>query len=193
MGKLYIDTKELKKIAFRLRDVPKQIPGATASALNRTLTHTATKMDREVRNEYAIKSTDVKKTIRKYKASKSKLYARIESKGGTISLSKFPHSPKKYNKRAKNVKVKVKQSGQKVINTQPKAFVQNINGATNIWRRKNRNRNSIIVLRTLSVPQMISNKKTMKKIKKAAHDKLKERVNHEIDWRLGKLTAKGGK
>lgn len=190
---IFIEEKGLKSISIELNNLPKQIPGATASALNRTLTHTITTSAREVTQKYAIKQKDVKSTIKPRKASKTNLYAYMESRGPTIALTKFPFKPKKHSKKAKVVSVKVQKSGYKAINTSPKAFVQNMNGATHIWKRKGKGRTPVVLLRTLSVPQMLSNPKTIKKIQDVAAKKLEERIEHEIKWRLDKAAAKGSK
>ncbi len=194
MSDFYIDAKELRQITIELNKLPKQIPQASASALNRTLDFTATRIKKEVTAEYSIKSGDVSKTLKKKRASKSNLYSYIQSRGYSLSLAKFPHSPRKYTISPKTVKVKVKkEGGYKPINTQPKAFVQTMNGAINIWKRKGPERMPVIMLRTLSIPQMVSNKDTMNRIQNAASKKLQERVNHEIKWRLDKASKKGGK
>lgn len=193
MSDIFIDTKELKKITIELNKLPKQIPQATASALNRTLDFTATRIKKEVTAEYSVKSSDVSKTLKKKRASRSNLYAYIQSKGHTLSLARFPHSPRKYSKRAKVVMVQVKKSGgYKIVDTQPKAFVQAMGKATNIWKRQGPGRYPVTILRTLSVPQMISNNETREKIQDAAAKKLQERVNHEIKWRLDKAASKKG-
>lgn len=194
MSNLYIDTKELKQITIELNKLPKQIPQATASALNRTLDFTATRIKKEVTAEYSIKSKDVNKTLEKKRASKSNLYAYVQSKGHTLSLARFPHSPRKYSKRLKAVKVKVKKTGgYKLVNTQPKAFVQTMNNATNIWKREGQRRLPVKMLRTLSIPQMISNEETLGRIQEAAAKKLQERISHEIQWRLDKAAKGGGR
>lgn len=184
----FINDKELKKIAIKFKDFPNKVPAATAAAINRTLTYTITQTKKEVTNEYSIKQKDVGATLKKKRASKGSLNAYIESKGSTIALSKFPYNPKQYRKRNKKVKVKVKkQEGYKVIKTSPTAFVQTMNGATHIWMREGKKRTPVRLLRTLSVPQMISNEKVIKAIEKKASEKLQERIEHEIEWRLNKL------
>ncbi|KMT23005.1 phage tail protein [Clostridium cylindrosporum] len=190
---VFIQEKGLKSISIELSNFPKQIPGATASALNRTLSNTITNSAREVTQKYAIKNGDVKSTIKAHKASKSNLYAYMESRGPTIALSKFPYKPKKYSKKAKVVSVKVQKSGYKAINTSPKAFVQTMNGATHIWKREGSRRTPVVLLRTLSVPQMLSNPETIKRIQDTSAKKLEERIEHEIKWRLDKAAAKGSK
>lgn len=187
---LFIDTKDLKKVTIKLGELPKQIPGATASALNRTVDFTVTQTAREVTKRYAISQKEVKKTIKKHKASKSNLYAYVESKGNTIALHKFPHTPKKFSKKAK-VKVQViKSGGKKSIGVTPPAFVQKMNSTTGIWKREGQKRTPVTLLRTLSVPQMITNDETLNNIQQAANKKLQERIDHEIEWRLNKAGAK---
>ncbi len=44
----FINDKEIKQIAIKLQQFPKQVPRATASALNRTLDYTATLTKKEV-------------------------------------------------------------------------------------------------------------------------------------------------
>lgn len=184
----FINDKEIKQIAIKLQGFPKQIPGATASALNRTLNYTATLTKKEVTNIYSIKQKEVNSTLKKKRASKSSLNASIQSRGKTISLTKFPHNPKQFKAKNKKVKVKIKkQEGYKVIKTSPSAFVQTMNGGTHIWMREGKERNPVRLLRTLSIPQMISNDKVINKIQRMSGEKLKERINHEIEWRLSKL------
>lgn len=190
----YIDSKGISSIKIDMQNIAKQIPGATASALNRTLSYTATRTVKEVTNEYAIKSTTVKNSMKRVRARKNYLYAYISSTGPTISLGKFKHTPTKYNKRAKSVKVKVKKSGgYKEIKTSPKAFVQTIyGGEPDIYKRKGNRRFPVIKLKSLSIPQMISNEKIMKNIQEASAQKLEERVQHEIEWRLNKAASRKG-
>lgn len=184
----FINDKEIKQIAIKLRGFPKQVPGATASALNRTLDYTATLTKKEVTNMYSIKQKEVNATLKKKRASKSSLNAHILSRGKTIALSKFPHNPKQYRPRNKKVKVKVKkQEGYKVIKTSPSAFVQTMNGGTHIWMRKGKERTPVKLLNTLSVPQMISNDEVINTIQSKSGEKLQERINHEIEWRLNRL------
>lgn len=183
----FINDKEIKQIAIKLKGLPKQIPGATASALNRTLDYTVTQTKKEVTNIYAIKQKEVNATLKKKRASKSSLNASIQSTGKTIALSKFPHNPKQYKPKNKKVKVKVKkQEGYKIIKTSPSTFVQTM-GSTHIWMREGKSRTPVRLLRTLSVPQMISNNEVMDVVQRKAGEKLQERISHEIEWRLSKL------
>lgn len=183
----FINDKELKKMAIKLQVIPKQVPAATASALNRTLDFTVTQTKREVTKNYSVKQKEVASTLRKKRASKSNLNAYIECKGKTIDLAKFPHNPKAFSPKNKKVKVKIKkQEGYKVIKTNPSAFVQNM-GTTHIWMREGSKRTPVRLLRTLSVPQMVSNQEVIGVIEEKSKEKLRERIEHEIEWRLNKI------
>lgn len=177
-----VDSRQLRRVTIELRGVQNQIPGAMASALNRTLDFTATHTTKLVTQEYAVKAKDVKATMRKKKASKSDLSCYINSTGHTISLMHFKVTPRKYSKRRYKAKVQIKKSGGK--QEIKGAFVQTMNGATNVWKREGRRRLPVRMLRTLSIPQMISNEKVDEKVSRLAGEKLNERIQHEIDFRL---------
>lgn len=194
MGKdnIFVDTKELNRIAIELKGFEKEVPGAVISALNRTVDNINTNIARMVTQEYAIKVGDVKKTIKKHKAQKGNLSAGLVSKGPTLSLAHFQFTPKQPGKKTK-VKVKIKrQSGKKVVNTNPAAFVASTGATTedkiqsNVFHRVGDKRLPIRVIRTLSVPQMIGNEQITSKVQEMAQKKLDERIQHEIEWRLEK-------
>ncbi|MGF7431091.1 phage tail protein [Thermoanaerobacterium thermosaccharolyticum] len=199
---IFVDTKQLNRIAIELKNLDNQIPGAASSAVNRTLDFVYTRIGRLVTQEYAIKVSDVKKTMTKYKASKTNLYAKIISKGHTLSLAHFPFSPKKpmtggKRRKAKAVKVKIKrQEGYKTIKTNPLPFVASTGARSadktqfNVFKREGSSRLPIKVLRTLSIPQMITNVNVSDQIQKLAQEKLMERIQHEIEWRLDKAAQK---
>lgn len=192
---LFINAKGFASIRIDLISIPKQIPGATRSAVNRTLNFTATRISKEVTNEYTVAKKDVNATLTKHKASGSSFYAWIDSKGSSISLGKFKHKPAKYSKRIKKVQVRIKKSGgYKVIHTSPSAFVQTIYGSSSdIYRRKDKRRMPVKKLRTISIPQMIANPQIINNIEDASAQKLQERIEHEIEWRLNKAAERSGK
>lgn len=190
-----VDTGELKRLIVGTKNFEKEVAGAIASALNRTVDFVNTRLGRIVTGIYAIKGADVKKTIRKYKAKKGQLSARLESKGSPLSLTHFPHKPETTviarslgvrHKRAQ-VKVKIKKGSMQPMKVDPKAFLQKANGATNIFKRVGDERKPIVVLKTLSVPQMITNETVGVDIQKLAQGKMNERLTHEVDFRLSKL------
>lgn len=190
-----VDTGELKRLIVGTKNFEKEVAGAIASALNRTVDFVNTRLGRIVTGIYAIKGADVKKTIRKYKAKKGQLSARLESKGSPLSLTHFPHKPETTviarslgvsHKRAQ-VRVKIKKGSMQPMKVDPKAFLQKANGATNIFKRVGDERKPIVVLKTLSIPQMITNETVGVDIQKLAQDKMNERLTHEVDFRLSRL------
>ncbi|MBN1071152.1 hypothetical protein DVV81_08210 [Clostridium botulinum] len=184
---LKIDDSELKKAVSKLNNVPKEIPKATASAINRTLTFTRKRVNQEVRKTYNIKSAEVTKTLEIHKANASNLTASIISKGNRLTLGRFGRNTGNWTN-GKPVKVKVKKSGVKTVNTSPKSFVTALTGNSHIVKRVSNKSYPIKVLHTLSVPQMISNQNISEKVQGEAGQKLQERINHEVEYRLSKYS-----
>lgn len=184
---LKIDDSEFKKTIRQLSNVPKQIPKAAASAINRTLTFTRKRVNQEVRKTYNVKSGDVTKTLEIHKANASNLTAYIISKGGRLTLGRFGRNTGNW-KKGKAVKVKVKKAGIKAINTTPKAFIAGLTGNNHIVKREGASRYPIKVLHTLSVPQMISNENVSETVQREATEKLRERIDHEVEYRLSKYS-----
>lgn len=208
MNTVTIDTKSLDKIVKGLSYFGKEMPGAAASAVNRTLDYVNTQVKRTVTAEYAIKQTDVTACATKKKASKSNLSAGITYKGRLLSLAHFPHNPSVPGT-GRYIKVKIKKSeGYKTLGPSqgrgrkgkkgerqsvPWPFVGPTGAKSadkvqaNVFQRTGKSRFPIKVLKTLSVPQMITNTNVEEKIQAQAAAKLQERVNHEIKYRLDKI------
>ena len=191
-----VDTKAFHRLEIELKKIPKEMPGAMASALNRTLDYTATQISRIVSEEYVISKKDVKSTLKKKKASKSSLDAYITSKGRTLTLyHHFKVNPRYRGKKKYQIKVQVKRTGGKQpLSGDPKPFLPKAGAPKSkqqVFQRVGPERKPLVVLRSLSVPQMISNEGNLEKIQKLANDKLEERLAHEIKWRLEKAAAKG--
>ena len=183
-----IDDKELKKTVAKLRGVPKEIPKATSAAINRTITFVTKRVKKEVTNEYSTKAGEVAATFKIRKANSSNLTASINSKGRLLTLSHFPANLKAGWTKGTNVKVKVKRTGYKQVNGSPQPFVTSLGGNLQIVRRKTSKSYPIEVLKTLSIPQMISNTKINENISKEASEQLQKRIEHEVEFRLNKLT-----
>jgi hypothetical protein len=85
------------------------------------------------------------------------------------------------------VKVQIKKSeAKRYINTYPQPFLASTGAKSaektqfNIFKRVGKARLPIKILRTLSVPQMITNENVTDQIQQAAQGKLNERLEHEI-------------
>lgn len=180
-----IDDKALKKTVSKLSSFPKEVPKATSSAINRTITFVTKRVKKEVTNEYSIKAGEVAATLKVKKANGSSLSASIISKDGLLTLSRFPGNLKAGWTKGTAVKVKVKRTGYKEV---PEAFVSSLGGNLHIVKRKTTKSYPIEVLRTLSIPQMISNAKINKTVSNEAAEQLQKRIEHEVEFRLNKLT-----
>jgi len=186
---IFIDTKQIERLAIELKGFEAEVAAATVSALNRTIDYTVTQVGRIVTKEYAVKTSEVKASFKggiKRPSAKS-LEASIVSTGYLLSLAHFPHSPSAPSKRKYKVKATIKRAGgRKVINTDPKPFVAGTGASSadkvqfNVFKRIGKTRLPITVLRTLSIPQMITNEQVAETIQKAANEKMAERLEHEI-------------
>lgn len=189
---IYLDTKQLDRLTIELKGFEKEVGAATRNALNRTIDHVISKSGQLVSKAYSIKSGDVKKTFSNIKRpSNSNLEASITSKGHLLSLGRFPHSPTrpiKNTKRTKRqVKVQIKRpGGKKTVAADPKAFIASTGAKSadkmqyNVFRRVGNSRLPIQIVRTLSVPQMITNEKVAEQILESANNMLNQRLEHEI-------------
>lgn len=203
-SKVVVDVSQVNKVIKGLKGFEKQMPGAAMSAVNRTLDFLNTKVGRIVTSEYNIKVKDVKSTIKKNKARKGSLRAWLKSKGRPLTLSRFRFSPSspptsavrfgpggQLTGKAYKVKTKIKKSsGMKQLKTNPKSFVQMLSGHAQVMHRTGSSRLPLEVVRTLSVPQMIDALKVSEQIQEEANKKLAERIDHEISFRLKKVSAK---
>ena len=190
MAAIIVDSEALKKVAIVLKGFPKVVPKAMSAALNRTISTVKTDMKREAVANYEVKSADVAKSLSVIRATPSRLNAVAISSGRPIALAHFKFKPKQpmAGRTRRKVMVKIKKSdGYKVIKKTPPAFVQNINGATNIFARTGKQRLPIKRLYSLSAPQMINNKEVINRITEKAHETLEKRVKHEIEYRLNKI------
>lgn len=201
-GNIFVDTKQLNRVSIELKDLGKQMPGAVLSALNRTLDYSITQVGRIVPKAYSIKATEVKNSFKGgiKRPSKSNLNASITSKGHTLSMAHFPHSPETpiiartlgVSHKKAIVKVKIKKSTGRV--TLKSGFIASTGASSdakvryNVFHRIGKSRLPIAPIRTLSIPQMISSEGAAEKITEAAQAKLAERIDHEVKYRLDKAT-----
>ena len=189
---IIVDTKQVKRVAIELQKLPGQIPKATAQAMNRAIDHIYTQTSMEVRKDYVIKAADVKTTLRKIKATQVRLGGAVVSTGRTLTLYHHfkvsPTNPKKGQQY--ELKATIKKGRPEIVKTEPKPFIATANNAKQVMRRVGKSRKPVTVLRSLSVPQMISNEKIMRNIQESGQKMLEKRIEHEINRRLKKAGAK---
>jgi hypothetical protein len=190
-SQIKIDTSQLNKIVGGLKDLEKQMPGAFVSALNRTLDRVYSRTGRLVTQQYNVKTTEIKASMSKNKASFTRPRAFIRIRSKRYTLGRF--LPGGLQSKSKKASVKIKKSaGRKPVLGSPQAFVQKSpDGNTHIFRRNGNKRYPIELLRTISPTQMVENLQVMESIQLEANEYLAQRVEHEIQYRLKKVKGDG--
>lgn len=178
-------------MTIELRGFERQVGVATYHALQRTIDQTITQVGRIVPRTYSIKAKEVKDSFAGgiKRPTPSNLKASITSKGHTLSLAHFPFTPKTPQTAGRRRKVTViikKEGGRKIVNTNPLPFVAKTGARSpdltqfNVFRREGQARFPILVPRTLSIPQMITNENVGDQIETFATENLNRRLEHEI-------------
>ena len=184
-----IDTKQIERLAKELKGFEKEVAEATYHALNRTVDHVFAQVGKIVPKAYAIKKKDVTETLKKNKPSHSKLEASVTSIGRRLSFAHFPYTPKTPRRSKRSVfdtavMATIKKSKGKVLSR--KGFVASTGAKSaektqyNVFKRLGKSRLPIAPIRTLSVPQMITNEKVGEQVQQSAQTMLEQRLDHEI-------------
>ena len=171
------DQNQIDRANFALANVQNGAPRALANAINRAVNGIRTDIVAAVVAEYAIKPSDVRKTIRVRGASPANLTGAAISTGGTIPLIKFNVNPKK-PKRVPVLRAGVRMGNQEAI---PQAFTATMRGHTGVFMRKGKNRFPLRELYAPSIPQLIGNERVIKVVQDNAGDRLSKNLDHEID------------
>ncbi|MEK8196259.1 phage tail protein [Lysinibacillus sp. FSL M8-0134] len=183
---IQVDAAALRDVEQRLGQFANRAPNAIANSLNRASTNTASNITKETRSKYHLKPADIKATLKITKASKSVLSAEVRSSGEAVPLDRFKVSPKTVNpKRKSQLKIAVKKNGMKQVLG---AFVANLHGIK-LFKRETNKRLPIARLFGPSIPQMIGNEETVRKINEQSWITYETRLNHEINRILGQLGA----
>jgi hypothetical protein len=200
---IQIDTSKLDKIATEFIGFEYQVSKAAARTLRKTLDSTLAKTAKYVSEEYKIKQKDVKETFKNGKKypTDGKLEASLTSTGHRLSFAHFPFKPNN-DKRAKKgesifksaVFVTIKASKGPILSR--KGFVATTGAKSadkvqfNVFRRLGKERFPIAPIRTLSIPQMITNQKIGDRVSEFATKKFEGIIEHEILYELDKLGEK---
>lgn len=201
---LFVKSKDFKKLAKELDKLKKNgTKQAIMAAIKRTITHVKSTTSKEIRKDYEIKSSVVGKTMNEgtKKIDSSKLAASIIVRGRPLTLYgnfkvtpqnppisavKFGAGSQLVGKKYK-VRIRIKKGKSVVIKTNPSAFIAPFSGKLQVSKRDGQKRLPISILRTVSVPQMISNEKVAERISQASGEMLDKRVKHELEYRIKKL------
>ena len=186
MRTIYCDTSDLKKVLKKAEGIlePKTTHAAMASALNRTLTFVGAETKRQVKGEWAV-TKSISKSVKKKKATRTKLVAEAIYTGKPIPMFVFKHTAAE-NMYRSPVSITIKKSnGMRTHNGSNPALFKAYSGKK-IMRKEAGQRN-LRTAYTVSIPQMVASDDVYDVIAKKAEDKLRERLQHELEWRISKL------
>ena len=183
---VYCDTSDLEK---SIKDVEKVLTGrsvhaAMASALNRTLTFVGSETKRQVQSEYAV-TKSINKSLSMEKATANRLKAAANYADKPLPLYVFKHKIPA-NQYRSPVSVTIKKGGGKTVGVSEGKAVFGAYGNKKIVRRDLAQKN-LKTAYTVSIPQMVASDEVYDVIAKKAEEKLVERFNHEIEWRMSKI------
>lgn len=179
-----VDKEDLKNVQEKLKDIEKGAPTALMKAINRTAKVTRKKLQEGINKSYTVKTGGFNSRMVIHNASRSKLYAVINSKSRTMTIGRFKTSvPKKSGGKADIVKSGLKQLiGPRNI----KAF----KAKGLIMQRETKDRYPVKVLRSNSVSKMIESV-YKGKVNDAVEPTVKETLHNEIEKEVEKLIQKG--
>ena len=191
---LSIDTKDIDTKLNKCRiEYPKIANLAESAAINRTLTHARTLIDKEIRNIYNIKQKDVRASLTIKKSTPAFIVGELESRGVRLRLGRFNPTESKVTKRGvvKPPKVTVKKGMKKELPRNYFTFQSRATGKREVFKRENQGRYKYGYGFTISVPQMISdisgNAGVYPMIRNETEEWLQKRIEHELDYRLSKV------
>lgn len=190
---IQIDTLKLEKLMKEFKGFEDQVGEATVRTIKSTVNTTLNRACVLVSKEYSINKDDVKKTFRngiKYPTS-GNMQASLTSTGHRLSFAHFPFSPKTDVRAGRGesifnsaVFVEIKLKKGPILSK--KGFVATTGAKSadkvqfNVFRRLGKSRFPIAPIRTLSIPQMITNEKINEKIGKWAISKFEKKIDTEM-------------
>ncbi|WFR55360.1 phage tail protein [Anaerocolumna sp. AGMB13025] len=200
MIEINIDAPDIADIKARLGQFSKRAHVVRYRAINRTLNSTKTDIAKQVNLRYLINQKTVKESLTTIKATSKNPTAFIKSKGTPIALTNFGDgrakavTPMKIRKKLKNGKYSPAIYEARVLRNS--SFIgikrmfyakgQMLQRPENATREENNNIRNWLRL-SLSVPQMIKNETIYSEIKNRSMQNLRQRVEHEIEYELGRL------
>jgi len=198
MSGLFFEEKSFKTAQIAFIKVKDDVPEASRLAINRTIDSIYTNTPKEILKVYAVKgqggsTTMIKKSMKKMKAAKFQSGGQLMISSRRLTLpAHFKVSPAKQLQKSKpDIKVSIFKGKQKVVRTDPKAFIGKMkNGTTQVMKRQGKTRYPVIVLRTLTIPQMAMNADVYGNIQDNAQRVFESRLEHEMNRMLRKVGFK---
>lgn len=183
---IYCDASDMRK---KIKAAEKTLTGQSihagiASALNRTLTFVGSQTKREVQKEYAV-TKSINKSLTMKKAKRVHLQAEAQYKDKPIPMFVFKHRVAA-NQYRSPISITIKKSnGMQTHNGSDPALFKAYGGKKII--RRDAGQKNLKTAYTVSIPQMVANDDVYEEIAKKAEEKLQERIEHEIEWRMSKI------
>lgn len=194
MINIEINAPDIQEIKAKLGQLSNRSHVVLARAVNRTVTHTKVNIAKQAKLKYIITQKTVKNTLDSNRATRRNPHAIITSKGSTIPLIDFNVSPRRHVKRLKRGKFSPNIYKSRTIRDSELKGVERMFVAKNQVLIRPENAKSDTKIKNwlrfgASVPQMINNKDVYRNIHNQSVAKLKERVNHEIEYELRRLES----
>jgi hypothetical protein len=169
---------------------------ATVRALNHVLNRVATETGREIRKVYNVKLKAITAALKKHRANRKHLRVRLVVEGVRLNLIEFsaravnPWNVKgrRHRRRGGGVSVQIKVAGGRKIvqgafitaSTANNATGGGSEGMRQVWRRRNTARDSMVTLRSVSVPQAFSNEAVLAALRTLAAEGFHTEFNRQI-------------
>ena len=173
-----IDSGKIKEAEELLKDVQNGTQRAVYNAINRGLSSAKTQSTKYVKENYNIKSSNIKENIDATvkRANKSNMVGTIDFSGHSIPLIQFKVSPSTPKKGVVKASVK-KGSNAKLLH----AYIADLGKGTGVFERMTKERNSSKELYGLSVPTMLGNENVYKQLEDKTVEVVNARLDHEIE------------
>jgi hypothetical protein len=173
---------DIKRAVAEVQALRKDIDKATYRALNRAIDKVATETGREIRKEYNVRQKAITSALRKRRAHKKSLFARLIVEGVRLGLIEFAA---RQNRAGTSVKIKVK-GGRKTVKS---AFIaaNTATGYRGVWRRVGKDRYPIRNLTSISVPQAFANKTVIAALEKVAVETFNKNFEQQVRFLSGRI------
>lgn len=178
--------KDVTQAIKTFKTTAKELPKPVVRALNRTAEHVKVVAAREVAKNYTIKQSDAKKMMSiRPKASNSNLNVAVHAESRLLTPYHFKYTPTSgiTSGTSKKTTVTIKK-GNKV--TLRHAFVAVVKGTRNVYYRQNKDRSSMVSLRSVSLPQMIASEKVAPVLNQDMAEFYEKQFTHEFEYHAEK-------
>lgn len=177
-----ISAENIKNAQKMLEIAPKEVTSAAIAAINIAATAVNTQASKSIRAKYVIKAKDLNKHIKKYRANRSNLTAKIVGTSDRLLITYFDV------KRSKKGPVRARVLKANSLKAVPGMFFGTTRrGFTGVLKRIGKARYPLDVPHGPSVPSMFGNDEVMKKLTALADETLQKRFEDEISHRFSKI------